>query len=92
MYEYNLMQDPSFGFMVMDQMHLVWQPQQLDPLSWAKYYWIDVDGRSVQFAPPQGGQMPIWDSNTVDLLSQACLGFLSTYGEGNWVWLGEWVP
>ncbi|MFB0561140.1 MAG: hypothetical protein ACETWM_07985 [Candidatus Lokiarchaeia archaeon] len=92
MYSYNLAQDPSFGFMVMDEMHLVWDPQQWDPLSWAKYYWIRCDGLTYQYGPPQGGAMPIWDSNTVNLLSEACLGFLSTYGEGNWVWLGEWVP
>jgi len=43
LWEYNYAKDPSFGFMVMDRMHLLWDAPSWDPYSWAQYFWIDVD-------------------------------------------------
>nr|MDO8078228.1 hypothetical protein [Candidatus Freyarchaeota archaeon] len=92
LWEYNYAKDPSFGFMVMDRMHLLWDAPSWDPYSWAQYFWIDVDGLMVQSGPPGGGVMPIWESSYIGTLNAACLWFGANYGYDNWVWLGEWAP
>jgi len=94
MYGYNYEKDPSFGFEIMQRLHLL-QPQAIpvwDPVSFTTLHYVNVDGATVQVRPPQGTALIIDNAAYVQDFNTACATFADLYGTNNWVWVGPYEP
>ena len=94
MWMYNYAKDPSFGFEIMQRLHLL-QPQAWpvwDPVSFTTLHYVNVDGATVQVCPPSGTVLIINDAVHVYYFNMACATFAANYGTNNWVWVGPYEP
>ncbi|MEX2753694.1 MAG: hypothetical protein Q6366_017730 [Candidatus Freyarchaeota archaeon] len=59
-YSYNYVQDPSFGFEIMQRLHLVNSPQVWDPLSFTTLHYVNIDGIVVSMSRSNRGYVDNW--------------------------------
>ncbi|MBS7250248.1 MAG: hypothetical protein KIH08_06610 [Candidatus Freyarchaeota archaeon] len=89
MFSYNYAKDPSFGFEIMQRLHLLYTPQTWDLISFTTWNFVNIDGIVSQQAPDPGLVQPITNAYHVSVLNNACVLWISNYGAGNWV---VWGP
>lgn len=91
-YSYNYAKDPSFGFEIMQRLHLLNSPQAWDPVSFTTWHFVNVDGTVFQEFPDPGLVQPIYDAYQVSVLSNVCVLWIQNYGANTWIQWGPYAP
>jgi hypothetical protein len=86
---YNYVKDPSFGFEIMQRLHLLSSAQVWDWVSFMTWNYVNIDGIVFQEFPEPGYVQPINDGWQVAILNNACYLWIANYGANNWV---QWGP